>query len=185
MPKADFSKKFQALGLKHELLAGVDYAQEKKLVYAARTAAQGGVDLTKPTTTAGTPDNGNWINEDARVFRDGNEFTAKNFGIYAQDLVQIAPMWKLLGGLRYDNMDGQYAAYAISAAAAGPVTTTRYRPVSATSKRLGLLFQPNDLLVPSSSSAPRSIPRVTPIRTTRKVPTLRRRAARTSSWAPS
>ncbi len=144
--QSDFSKKFQALGFKHELLTGIDFAQEKKRVYAARTATQGGVDLTKPTTTAGTPDNGNWINEDARVFRDGNEFTAKNFGIYAQDLVQIAPMWKLLGGLRYDNMDGQYAAYAISAAAAGPVTTTRYQQkISATSKRLGLLFQPNDL----------------------------------------
>ena len=98
--QSDFSKKFQALGFKHELLTGIDFAQEKKRVYAARTATQGGVDLTKPTTTAGTPDNGNWINEDARVFRDGNEFTAKNFGIYAQDLVQIAPMWKLLGGLR-------------------------------------------------------------------------------------
>lgn len=144
--QSDFSKKFQALGLKHELLTGVDFAQEKKLVYAARSAAQGGVDLTKPTTLVGTPDNGNWINEDARVFRDGNAFSAKTIGAYVQDLVQIAPMWKVLGGLRYDSMSGDYAVYAIPTTAAGPVSTTRYeQKISATSKRLGLLFQPNDL----------------------------------------
>jgi catecholate siderophore receptor len=144
--QSDFSTKFQALGVKHELLAGVDLAREDKQVFAARSAAQGGVDLLKPTTTAGAPNDGAWIDEDARVLRTGNEFKARNVGAYVQDLVQVAPMWKLLGGLRYDNMLGQYAAYAIPNAAAGPQTTTRYgQRISATSKRLGVLFQPSEL----------------------------------------
>jgi catecholate siderophore receptor len=41
--------------MRHELMAGVDLANEKKTVFAARTAAQGGVVPTKPTTTVGTP----------------------------------------------------------------------------------------------------------------------------------
>ena len=38
--------------------AGVDMADEKKTVHAARSAAQGGVNLVKPTTTIGTPNDG-------------------------------------------------------------------------------------------------------------------------------
>ncbi|HSW18336.1 MAG TPA: TonB-dependent receptor, partial [Ramlibacter sp.] len=65
---------------------------------------------------------------------------------YAQDLVQIAPMWKLLGGLRYDKMEGAYDAFAIPAAAPGPVTATSYRQdISEWSKRVGVLFQPDAL----------------------------------------
>jgi catecholate siderophore receptor len=144
--QSDFSTKFDALGVKHELLAGIDAAREEKFVYAARSAAQGGVTLTKPQTLAGTPDDGASINEGARILRPGNQFVAKGWGAYVQDLVQVAPHWKVLGGLRYDNLDGAYDAFAIPAAAPGPVTTTSYQQkVSAWSKRLGVLFQPNEL----------------------------------------
>ena len=56
--QSDLSTKFEALGLKHEVLTGVDFAWEKKIVRGARSAAQGGVDINKPTTTIGDPDNG-------------------------------------------------------------------------------------------------------------------------------
>jgi hypothetical protein len=65
--QSDYSAKFKALGLQHHLLAGADYASEKRQVYGARTAAQGGVTLTKPNTTAGTPDDGASINESFNV----------------------------------------------------------------------------------------------------------------------
>ena len=44
--QSDLSAKFDALGVRHELLSGIDVAREQKTVYAARTAAQGlgGVD---------------------------------------------------------------------------------------------------------------------------------------------
>ena len=144
--QSDFNAKFNALGVRHEVVTGVDFAREKKFVNAARSAAQGGVDLLKKQTTYGTPDDGIEVNEDARVFRPGNEFTSNNIGVYGQDLIQVAKDWKLLLGLRYDSMKGNYSAYAIPAAAAGPVTTTAYEQViGATSKRLGLLYQPSPL----------------------------------------
>lgn len=144
--QTDYSAKFKALGLRHELLAGADFADEKRQVYAARTAAQGGVNLTKPTTTAGTPDDGAAVDEASRVLRQTNQFDSTGYGLYVQDLVQVAPHWKLLAGLRYDNLSGDYSTYAIPNNAAGPVTTSSYSmKVSEVSKRVGVLYQPNEL----------------------------------------
>ncbi len=145
--QSDFSKKFQALGLKHELLAGVDLATEDKTVYAARTAgAQGGVTLTKPTTTFGTPNDGAWVDEDTRVLRVNNQYKSTAWGVYAQDLLQIAPMWKVLGGLRYDSLEGHYDQFANPTNATANGTQTSYRmKVGEWSKRAGVLFQPNEL----------------------------------------
>ena len=144
--QSDLSAKFDALGVRHELTTGIDFAREEKTVHAARNAAQGGVNLVKPTTTAGTPDDGASIDEGSRVLRVGNQFVAKAWGVYVQDLVQIAPTWKLLAGLRYDSLDGAYDSFAIPTAAPGPVTTTSYRQkISEVSKRLGVLWQPDAL----------------------------------------
>ncbi|ROZ66589.1 TonB-dependent siderophore receptor [Ramlibacter sp. WS9] len=144
--QSDLSAKFNALGYRHELQTGVDFAREEKTVYGARTAAQGGVTLVKPTTLAGTPDDGASINEGLRVLRPTSDFTAKSWGVYAQDLVQIAPAWKLLAGLRYDSLDGSFNNYAIPAAAPGPVTTTSFgQKISEWSKRIGVLYQPDAL----------------------------------------
>ena len=144
--QSDFTNKFSALGFKHEIVTGVDFAQEQKTVYAERTAAQGGVLLNKPQATLGNPNNGVSVNEDSRVLRPGNDYQAIGYGVYAQDLMQVAKDWKVLLGLRYDNMRGSYSAYTIPAAAAGPVTTTSYnQDISALSHRLGLLYQPNAL----------------------------------------
>lgn len=144
--QSDFSSKFAALGVQHELLTGVDFSQEKKSVYAARTAAQGGVNLTKPNTLAGTPNDGASVLESRRVLRTSSDFTSDGVGVYAQDLLQIAPHWKLLAGLRYDHMKGNYNTFSIPAAAAGPVTTTSYsQSIGEWSKRAGVLYQPNPL----------------------------------------
>jgi catecholate siderophore receptor len=143
--QSDYSGKLQAWGFKHDLLAGFDYARDAKQVYAARNAAQGGVNLTKPNTTFATPDDGAWIDEDSRVLRLNNEFRSDNIGIYAQDTLHLNAVWKLVGGLRWDRMRGQYAAYAIPAAASGPTTTTPYEQnISKLSKRAGVLYQPDD-----------------------------------------
>lgn len=144
--QSDFSNKFEALGVRHELLAGADFAHEKKRVYAARSAAQGGVDLAKPGTSVGAPNDGASVNEASRVLRTSSDFDAKGWGMYAQDLVQVAPHWKLLGGLRYDSMDGSYNSFGIPNNAAGPVTTSSYRQkISVWSKRIGALYQPTPL----------------------------------------
>ena len=144
--QSDLSSKFDALGLGHEVVAGVDFSREEKIVYSALSVAQGGVNLVKPNTTAGRPGDGASVDESLRKFREGSNFVAKAYGIYAQDLVQIAPAWKLLGGLRYDSMKGNYSTYAVPTGATTPVTTTSYQQnISNWSKRFGVLFQPNPL----------------------------------------
>ena len=145
--QSDLSAKVQAWGLRHELLAGIDFAQEKKVVYAARSAAQGGVTITKPVTTVGTPDDGASVDESNRVLRRASQYTSRGAGVYVQDLIQFAPAWKLLAGLRFDHLKGDYDSFAIPNNAPGPVTASRYQmKVSELSKRLGLLFQPDERL---------------------------------------
>ena len=144
--QSDLSTKFDALGVRHEVVTGIDYAHERKAVYAARSAAQGGVDLVKPNTTLGTPDDGAAIDEGLRVLRTSSGFDSRAWGAYAQDLVQFAPAWKLLAGLRYDHMAGQYGQFNIPANAPGPVSTVAYQQtISNWSKRLGMLYQPDAL----------------------------------------
>ncbi len=147
--QSDLSSKFTAWGVKHEVLSGVDMAREQKTVYAARTVAQGlgGVDLVKPNTTVGTPDDGAWVNEASRALRVNNQYTATSWGVYAQDLVQVAPQWKLLGGLRYDRLKGNYDSFAAPADGANAVNgaMNNYQmKVGEWSKRIGALFQPSE-----------------------------------------
>ena len=142
--QSDYSARFDAWGLGHELQAGVDLARERKQVFAARSAAQGGIVPLKPTTTAGTPDDGAWIDESVRRLRRSSAYESLAGGLYVQDLIELRPAWKLLLGLRHDRLAGDYDTYAIPANAPQPVTATRYRMrVSELSKRAGLLYQPD------------------------------------------
>ena len=79
--QSDYSAKFKALGLTHELLTGTDYASKKRQVFGARTAAQGSVNLIKPNTTAGTPFDGASINESIRVLYQTNQFDFTGYGL--------------------------------------------------------------------------------------------------------
>ncbi|MDM4767048.1 TonB-dependent siderophore receptor [Pelomonas sp. SE-A7] len=145
--QSDLSSKFDALGVGHSVQAGFDYAKEEKQVYGTLTAAQGGVVPTKPNTTVGKPNDGAWIDESLRKLRMTSEYTSNAAGAYVQDLVQLAPQWKVLGGLRYDWLKGDYDTFAIPNNAPTPVTTSSYRmKVSEWSKRAAVLFQPNALM---------------------------------------
>jgi catecholate siderophore receptor len=133
------------MGLKHEVQAGIDVADEKKTVYAALSAAQGGVNLLKPTTTVGTPNDGATIDESLRKLRVASDYHSRGAGIYLQNLVSLSPSWKLLAGLRYDRLVGDYNANTLPNAASSPVTTSSYRmKVGEWSQRAGVLFQPHD-----------------------------------------
>ena len=147
--QSDLSAKVNAWGMKHELLSGIDVAQENKTVYAVRTTAQGlgGLDITRPNTTIGTPNDGAWGNESARALRIGNQYTSTAWGVYAQDLAQIAPHWKLLGGLRYDSLNGNYDSFATPANGANATNGAKSNyqmNVGEWSKRVGALFQPSE-----------------------------------------
>ncbi len=138
--QSDYSDRFKAWGLSHTLLAGADLAREKKTVYAVRSASEGGASVpSKPVTTVGTPNDGAWVDEALRTLRVNNSYQSTGLGLYAQDMVDIAPHWKLVAGLRYDHLDGDYHSYT----AAG-VASHYQMKVSEFSRRAGVLFQPTD-----------------------------------------
>ncbi|CAN5273406.1 TonB-dependent siderophore receptor PiuA [soil metagenome] len=143
--QSDLSTKFKVLGFEHTLQAGIDFAQEKKQVFQQVSVAQGGVVPVRPITSVGTPYDGASINESLRSFREFSGYTAKAYGGYLQDMVQVAPQWKLLAGLRYDRLLGDYDGFAVPTGALSPVTTSSYQmKVSEVSQRAALLFQPNE-----------------------------------------
>ncbi len=88
--RSGFSGRFRAWGMTHAVQAGVDLSRESKVVYAARSAAQGGVNLGKPTTRVGTPDDGAWIDESQRVLRVISAYRSQGEGLYLQDVIEVA-----------------------------------------------------------------------------------------------
>lgn len=141
--QTDYSGKHQLLGMKHEITTGIDFSRENRVVMVAPSAANGGTVLNKTNTTAGNPSDGASVDEATRLLRRGNQFSAKGVGTYVQDLVNIAPMWKVLGGLRYDYFNGDYTTFNTNAA---NLPSANYKQsINKISKRAGVLFQPNAL----------------------------------------
>jgi len=145
--QSDYSARFGAFGLKHDVLAGADMALEDFNRFAA--VLPPGVTVLKPITTIGTPNDGGEVNENQRLVRQSQQFDARAVGVYAQDLVEVAPKWKLLAGLRWDQFKGQYRTYATAAnattgVAVGDQTADRGRTDSVWSRRFGVLYQPTD-----------------------------------------
>lgn len=134
--QSDYSNKFTALGYKHELLTGIDLAVEAKNSYTPVGTSN------KAATTVGTPNTNASYNESARPIAKSGVFEADNIGLYAQDLVQVAEHWKLLGGLRYDRMRGNFASYDT---ATGKMSGAFDQTIGDWSQRLGALYQPNEL----------------------------------------
>ena len=134
--QSDYSNTFEGLGAKHQVLAGVDAAHEDFTNYTV--APPKGVTITKPITTVGAADDGAWVDESLRVRSVNRSFVAIGAGAYAQDLVEVAPGWKLLGGLRFDKLKGKY----IDGTGLG---TVYERVDDLWSKRAGVLFQPTPL----------------------------------------
>ncbi|MBC7993519.1 MAG: TonB-dependent receptor [Rhizobacter sp.] len=142
--QSDYSGKFKWGGLSHGVQAGADLAQEEFENLAVSLPT--GVTLIKPRTTVGTPDDGASIDEGQRVTSVNRTFDAKALGVYVQDLVQVAPMWKVLAGLRWDQFKGTYNNISIAANPTNPCAVAPASSISRTdsliSKRLGVLFQP-------------------------------------------
>jgi catecholate siderophore receptor len=151
--QSDYNAKHRWLGREHNLSAGVDAARESFQNFAL--APPTGTTIVKPPTTVGTPADGARVDESLRIATMNRSFEAKALGVYAQDLLQIAPMWKLLGGLRWDKFSGSYHAITAQGQPTNgtpPVANPCYVPAdtrysrsdSLFSHRAGVLFQPTE-----------------------------------------
>ncbi len=137
--QSDYSNRFNWFGMNNEVLTGIDLTREEfnndTLVLPA------GVTLVKPPTTIGDAGSGSGaVNEALRQKVLNRSFVAKAVGVYVQDLVQVAPSWKLLAGLRWDSFKGDYKS---------PTSTTfpeASRSDSLFSHRFGVLYQPTETM---------------------------------------
>ncbi|MEP7099253.1 MAG: TonB-dependent siderophore receptor [Burkholderiales bacterium] len=136
--QSDYTNKFKWFGLNNDITTGLDVSREEFNNYTLTLPT--GVTLTKPTTTIGNPNASGEVNEALRQKVLNRNFVATAVGVYAQDLIQIAPAWKLLAGLRWDKFKGDYT---------NPGSTTftdASRSDSLFSHRFGVLYQPTDAM---------------------------------------
>ena len=128
--QSDYTNKFQALGLQHNLIAGVDYSHEK--AHRNNSATLG---LLTPyvSTLVGTPNNGIGIN-DNRAMNPTMSFKSENWGAYVQDTLQLGHDIQLQGGLRVERFT---AAYTDAQGYSVDLSKTLASP------RIGALWQPN------------------------------------------
>ncbi len=126
--QSDYSTAFDALGMKHQLLTGVDLGQEDARRNQSFAGPGSGL-----TTTVGTPNDGDW-RADPRGAPPLNTFDARTIGFYAQDTMALTEALKLVAGLRFDRFTASYA---------DTVGNTFKISENLWSPRLGLLFQPS------------------------------------------
>ncbi len=141
--QSDYSSKVSLLDMEHQILTGVDAAEEK----ADRFSAYGNgvanwTNYNKGNTSVGTPNDGTTTTV-SPLYRRSSHYSGRSAGIYAQDLVQVAPAWKLLGGVRLDSFNATVGQ--VNYNTAGDISTTPGSSLSYPSLfsyRIGTLFQP-------------------------------------------
>jgi catecholate siderophore receptor len=125
--QTDYLNWTELFGMRHDLLVGGEYALERSTRYTySGTPA-------KPSTTVSAASNTGVA--DTRVKTWANTFEATTLGTYVQDTVALSPLWKLVGGLRWDQFGGNYERLTGGALS---------RTDAVWSKRLGLMFQPDE-----------------------------------------
>jgi catecholate siderophore receptor len=141
--QSDLDTRIKALGISHAVQTGVDFTHDHFDGYAARNPDSG--PLVKPDITAAQTRGGGAVDESLRVINKNRDFRSQALGLYAQDLAQIAPAWKLLAGARWDRFEGRYRTFSTTPADLGTLTAERARIDSLWSGRAGVLFQPTPL----------------------------------------
>ena len=132
--QSDFTTKAKTGRLEHELVAGFEYVHEKSHRWTNSSA------LVNPTTTVGNPNPNPLLPAgfDESFSRTAdNHYKARTYGLYAQDVVAVAPAWKVALGARWDDFSADYDR---PLADGGPLA----RRDRVWSTRGGVMFQPRD-----------------------------------------
>lgn len=97
--QSDYSTGFKAAGMKHEVLAGIEYLKEDSYRHSLRNL--GGLTAANPPR---------YLPYVANPIGTPVEFTSDSYAVYAQDTIEFIPQWKATLGLRRDEMDAQYSS---------------------------------------------------------------------------
>lgn len=97
--QSDFNTSFRALGMKHELVTGLEYLHEDSHRIGLQnlggtTAANPPILLPYVESLTATPTN----------------FKGDSYAIYVQDTVEFMPFWKATLGVRRDELDATYSS---------------------------------------------------------------------------
>ena len=115
--QSDYTKEFTWGSTKHQIIAGIDASKESADRFqnnAFLNNSVWGLGLgTRPNTWVGTPNDGLGLvgSMIEPSYRPSSSYSAKSIGIYFQDLVEVAPHWKILGGVRYDHLSGDFRQF--------------------------------------------------------------------------
>lgn len=124
--------RFTTLGLDHQFLAGLETVKGKRSVTMLR-ANLAPLNIWNPVHGA-TPG--------PFTFGEDSRFDQESYGVYLQDQIDLSAQWKLLVGVRWDQVTQRNRNYTAS----GNYTDIDIDP-SDTSPRLGLVYQPTERLV--------------------------------------
>ncbi len=136
---SDLISKFQVLGMKHEGLAGAEFVREtadRWSYFSSAATNNPAANPFNPNTSVTLP--AGYSATYQRI--NPLDFTARNAGVYGQDIVEFIPHWKVLAGGRYDDFSAEYLT---RTTATGAVTAYN-RDDQVFSWRTGLMYQPTD-----------------------------------------
>ena len=140
--QSDYANTYSLFGLRNDVLAGIDLAKEQ----ARRQQNNGFLNplSARPNVRVGQKDNGA-ILPTSPLFRDSSAYENRAEGAYVQDLINVTPWLKLVGGVRYDHFTGDFKNYTYSNTT-GLLTSTTNVSLSNNpwSYRGGILLQPSD-----------------------------------------
>lgn len=97
--QSDFNSAFDALGMRHEYLVGVEYFQEDSF--------RVGLENLGGTTVNDPPYFRPYVGSTTAI---PVEFEADSYAVYGQDTVEFIPRWKATLGARRDYMDADYSS---------------------------------------------------------------------------
>ncbi len=140
--QSDFSTKLDLAGMTHEVLTGVEYLKEENyrnglqplnpatgLPYRSRTGALlTGTALNTAIAATGVTYN----RHQASLSAVASTFEADNYAVYAQDTIEFVKNWKLLFGMRRDELRAEYSS-----------TSSPKLSYGENSYRAGLSWQPS------------------------------------------
>jgi catecholate siderophore receptor len=117
--QSDYSTKFEAAGMRHEVLTGIEYLKEN----SSRISLQN-------FGSVGAPD---YRPYQGSLTASPATFTSDSYAVYGQDTVEFLPQWKITAGVRRDLMDATYSS-----------TTSPQLQYGENSYRAALSFHPKD-----------------------------------------
>lgn len=92
--QSDLTTRFQALGMKHEFLAGIEYLKENSHRKGLQNFGTTAAPLYFPYQEA--------------IAGNAVDFKGNSYAVYLQDTVEFAPRWKATLGIRRDQLDADY-----------------------------------------------------------------------------